>query len=286
VSRAARERTREALDAVRRPVDAGGVVQGAAAFDLMATRTPHAAYLLLHGFNDTPQSMRWLGETLHARTGARVVAPRHAGHGVPIAQIDAGADAMRWYRDVAATYEAMRAAHDTVWVVGQSMGGALAVRLVADTGMQAPLVLLAPYFTVPLPLRVQFALLPLARGRSRYWESSGGTRSIHDPVARALALSPGVVTAHMTRAFAATANAGRARLGDVRAPTLYLQSRTDNRIPVALAERGFARLGAPEKRLVWLEGCGHILSVDYCREEIATQVMAWTVGRDRSGGGS
>jgi esterase/lipase len=34
-------------------------------------------------------------------------------------------------------------------------------------------------------------------------------------------------------------------------------------------------LGAREKRLVWTEGAGHIITVDYGRERVFTEVEKW-----------
>ena len=34
-------------------------------------------------------------------------------------------------------------------------------------------------------------------------------------------------------------------------------------------------LGAQEKKLIWTEGAGHIITVDYGREHVFTEVEAW-----------
>ena len=54
-----------------------------------------------------------------------------------------------------------------------------------------------------------------------------------------------------------------------------MQSREDNRIPPEAASRAFAMVGAPVKEMVWLEGCGHVVTVDYGRERVFEQVAAW-----------
>jgi esterase/lipase len=35
------------------------------------------------------------------------------------------------------------------------------------------------------------------------------------------------------------------------------------------------KLGAREKKLVWTEGAGHVITVDYGRERVYSEVRAW-----------
>jgi carboxylesterase len=65
------------------------------------------------------------------------------------------------------------------------------------------------------------------------------------------------------------------RLPDVATPTLVIQSRTDNRIDPETAERGFARLGSPRKKFVWVEGSGHVISVDFGYERVFDLTTRW-----------
>ena len=54
-----------------------------------------------------------------------------------------------------------------------------------------------------------------------------------------------------------------------------IQSREDPRVAPSIAERAFASLGATDKRLVWTEGAGHIITVDYGRERVFEEVSTW-----------
>jgi esterase/lipase len=74
------------------------------------------------------------------------------------------------------------------------------------------------------------------------------------------------------------ADAARASLPRVTAPTLYVQSREDNRLTEEVATRAFALIGARAKKLELLTGCGHVLTVDFCRERVAAMVCAWLTG--------
>src|SRR4051812_25853498 len=78
VWRARAARRVERAYAARHPAAADGVVEGAAPFTLRGTNG--RALLLLHGSGDTPQTLRYLGERLHA-AGYTVHAPLLPGHG-------------------------------------------------------------------------------------------------------------------------------------------------------------------------------------------------------------
>ncbi|HYC49997.1 MAG TPA: alpha/beta hydrolase, partial [Gemmatimonadaceae bacterium] len=136
------------------------------------------------------------------------------------------------------------------------------------------LVLLAPYLDLPPAVR-QLA------DTSRYWGwlvpyfSSLGDKSIRDANAAAQTLGHGILTPAMLRALRDVADDAAAALPLVKAPTLIVQSREDNRIAPEIAERGFARLGAKDKRFVWTNGAGHVISVDFGHQRVFKLTADW-----------
>jgi esterase/lipase len=64
-------------------------------------------------------------------------------------------------------------------------------------------------------------------------------------------------------------------LTHVRAPALVIQSRDDNRISRKNAAAAFARLGSAEKELVWTDGAGHVICVDFGREGVFELTASW-----------
>lgn len=257
----------------RRPRGPGGIIVGAQPIEL--PRAGAAAVLLLHGGGDTPQTLRYLADHL-AGLGYAVSVPLLPGHGRTLAEF-AAAGADDWLSEVRRAYAALRAAHGWVAIVGLSMGGALAVQLAAEHADLPALVLLAPYLAVP-------PYVARAARTSRVWglvvpfvNSTRGT-SIRDPDEAAKSLAYGVFAASALRALHTTVRHGAAALSRVASPTLYVQSRDDNRIAPADAQRAFDALGAKEKRLVWVEGTGHVLTVDYGHEALFAVVAAWLAG--------
>ena len=257
--------------AVRLPLGADGVVSGAAAIDLREP-APAAGVLLLHGFGDTPQVFTYLATELRAR-GYAVYAPLLPGHGRTLRDFATSA-AEEWLAVAGEALREMRERYGRVAAVGLSMGGALATVEAARISRLDALVLLAPYFDAPPVLRRLARVSPLAGALAPYLVSRSEL-SIRDPVERVKALGYGVTTPRLVRELLGLADRARAALPHVSAPTLYVQSREDNRLDPAVAERSFAALGARVKRLEWVGGCGHIITVDYGRERVVELVAEW-----------
>jgi carboxylesterase len=229
--------------------------------------------LVLHGFGDTTRTIEPLARALHAR-GYDVYAPLLPGQGRTLAEFCASGRA-QWLAAARQALAELDTRYERVAVVGLSMGGALATLLAAERPERlSALVLLAPYLEPPRAVRVVAWCAPVANALVPYLRAED-PRSIHDPEARERVRSHGVVTPRLLRELAQLATSARAALPAVRTPTLYVQSREDNRLTPAAAERAFARLGAPEKRLEWLTGCGHVITVDYCWPRVAEVVGAW-----------
>lgn len=253
-----------------RPRSAGGVVSGAEAFVFDRPGAP--AVLLLHGAGDTPQTLRALGEFLHAR-GFAVVAPLLLGHGRSVRDFQHVTSAA-WRATALEAYDALRTGRPWTGIVGLSMGGALAVLTAVERPETPALVLLAPYLGLPPGLRVA-AVLSRVAGLVVPYFSSEDHRSIRDPEAAAEGLAYGVFTPAALRALRAVADEAAAALPRVRTPTLIVQSRQDNRVAPGVAERALARVGAADKRLEWVSDGGHVITVDYGKARVFTLAADW-----------
>jgi carboxylesterase len=265
----------------RRPIGPDGIIVGAGAFELPASGD--RAVLLVHGAGDTPQTLLYLAEVLHAR-GYAVRAPLLPGHGRTLrAFADVTADV--WLDAVRTEYRALRARYPWVGMIGLSMGGALAARLAAELGGDLPaLGLVAPYLSMPAYVRRAARLAPLWGLLTPYVRSADSGRSIRDPSEEARSLAYGFMTSTALRALALTADHAAAGLPRITAPTLVVQSREDNRITAESCERCFDALGARDKRLVWIEGAGHIITVDYGRERVIETLADWMEEHTRGAG--
>ena len=253
---------------------ARGIIPGAEPLAL-TTAGARMGVVLLHGFGDTPQTLASLAKALSA-DGMDVDVPLLPGHGRTLREF-ASSSGSEWLEAARAAHAAMRARHTHVALVGLSLGGALAAIVAADDPELAALVLLAPYVDTPPLFRV---LVRVAPAISLVLPYVGGeaAQSILDPEARAQALAYGATTPRLVRELVKLADAARASLARIAAPTLYVQSREDNRITERVARHAFDVLGARTKKLEMLSGCGHVLTVDFCRERVAMLVREWLTG--------
>ncbi|HEU4747284.1 MAG TPA: alpha/beta fold hydrolase [Gemmatimonadaceae bacterium] len=251
---------------------------GAEAIDLQEEGS-HGA-LLLHGFGDTPQTLTRLATRLRSG-GYGVYAPLLPGHGRTMTAFrQSGAD--EWADTAKTAFMQMRSRHRTVSIVGLSMGGALAIALAADVQDVAALALLAPYIRMPRRLRAA-ASTHWLWGRVVGDLSAQHPRSIRDPIEREKSLGYGSVTGSGLYELLKVVRRARKSFGDVRAPTLVVQSREDPRCAPGGAEEAMRLLGARKKKLVWTEGAGHVITVDYGREGVYTEVKNWLDEHARGG---
>ena len=262
-----------AAEAARLPTGALGIIPGAEPIALDGSET-HAA-LLIHGFGDTPQTVEGLAAYLHGNHGWTVRAPLLPGHGRGLADFDAyGSDA--WREAVHQAYASLKAQYETVVMVGLSMGGALATLEAANDPSLPALVLLAPYLTAPAKAERLAPLAGVINLLVPYLKGGDKVASIFDAAARAKVLGAGAVPPKRIRDLVAVAHDARFAAADVRAPTLLIHSRTDYRIPLQVAQRhqGFYT-GIATCEQVWLDGCGHVITVDFCREQVWAATAAW-----------
>jgi carboxylesterase len=249
---------------------ADGIIAGAETIDLQGANS--CGVLLLHGFGDTPQTFDLLAQYLHS-AGFGVRAPLLPGHGRSV-QLFTASRRNQWLAFARLELEAYRQKYPQVGVIGLSMGGAIAAVLAAESEDLSALVLIAPYLDMPVDYRIASASYWL-------WGPIAGTviskspGSIRDPVEREKNLGYGVYTGRLLYELWRLARQARHALSRIHTPTLLIQSKEDPRVAPSIAEEAFKSLGAADRRLVWIEGAGHIITVDYGRERVFQEVRDW-----------
>jgi carboxylesterase len=263
----------------QRSAEETSIIRGAEAIDLQEGDS-HGV-LLLHGFGDTPQTLSLLAQKL-ARSGYSVRAPLLPGHGRSMAAfVRARAD--DWADAAQQSLREMQQRYEQVSVVGLSMGSALAVAAVSESPQVSSLTLIAPYVGMPLHVRVA-ASTHWAWGRFAGEINARNPRSIRDPIERERNLAYGTVTGRTLFELWKVVKRARKALHHVKAPTLIVLSREDPRVSPETGEFALRQLGSEEKKIMWTEGAGHIITVDYGRERVFTEILNWI--RDHDGRGA
>ena len=259
--------------------NARGVIAGAESFTLEGSTD--RAIVLLHGFNDSPQTMRAPAAAMHA-AGWTVYAPLLPGHGrSPRAFAASSADA--WISAARAAVRDALQRHRQVAVGGLSLGGALAAIVASEEPSVKAAVLFAPFLVHSRRLGAIAALWPLVTLGVEYLTGGSSTRAVRDPQARATLIAYGCSTPRLLREVQQVVRHARAALPAVRQPVWIAQSSDDYRIPDEQAQGAFDLLGSGDKRLHWTTGNGHVITVDYGHEELSAEAVRWLESRIPAG---
>jgi carboxylesterase len=224
--------------------------------------------LLIHGFTGTPAEMRSLGSYLNHQ-GHTVLGIRLFGHAT---RPDDMLRARRndWLADVESGLSLLRGVCDKVVAAGLSMGGLLALWAGAQQAVQAVICLSTP-LAMPRARAMRFAR-PLSRLVPYVPKGEPDWR---DPEA-----ADGHVTypAYPTRAAAELRDLirdVRHLLPKVRVPLLIIQARGDRAVPADSMAIMLGRVGSVDKRTLWLEDSGHVITRDRERQAVFAAVSAF-----------
>ena len=226
--------------------------------------------VLVHGFTGTPYEVRYLGEQL-ARAGFTVRGPLLPGHGTRIADLDR-TTWQDWAEAVERSVDALRVRCGRVAVVGQSLGGLLALHLAS----RRPDVLAVGSLAAPLWLEGLSA-------RVAAWTTSGFLRGVRTLPKlggpdvrdrRAKAENP-CYDRFPTRALGellAFMRVVEEALPRVTQPVLVVHATHDHTAPLACAAR-IAMLARAERVRI-LPRSYHLIAVDLERDIVAAEVIA------------
>jgi carboxylesterase len=238
--------------------------------------------LCLHGFTGTPYEVRHLGQRL-SEQGLTVSGPALAGHTTSIAELDQ-TTWHDWYATVEQSFDALRERCARVAVVGQSLGGLLALYLAAQRQEQlvAVATLAAPLWLFPLARAAVWATRPgrvltdrFGR-RVRALPKISGS-DVRDPVVKQRNPCYQAVPVRALHQLVAFMGEVDLHLSRVRVPALVMHSRQDHTAPYGCSERIAARVGGPVKHVALRESY-HLVASDVEREQVAAEVSAFVRG--------
>ena len=216
--------------------------------------------------------MGGLARYLQAR-GIHTHAPHLPGHGTLPEDLQ-GKTWQDWYASVSSALDEMWTRFDRVYLVGLSLGGALALYAASRRGedlagvvaMSAPI-----YFPPGLP----FLLMKL---RPRVPFMRKPFRDIQDRRARSRHESYMSAPVDAIASVVEFAGVVRSCLPRIRVPALIIYSRRDHVVHPLNSRYIFARIGSHDKRLVALKRGFHIVTVDKDREKVYASVYEFIRG--------
>ncbi|OIK03339.1 alpha/beta hydrolase [Streptomyces monashensis] len=223
--------------------------------------------LLCHGFTGSPQSLRPWAEH-HAAHGLTVSLPLLPGHGTrwEDMQLTTWQD---WYAEVDRELRVLAERCSRVFVLGLSMGGALALRLAALHGARVTgAVVVNPANKVH---GLSAYALPVARHLVRT------TKGIASDIAQEGAAEVGydrvpLHSAHSLRRFLRRLDG---ELPQVTQPLLLLHSAQDHVVPPADSARVLSRVSSTDVTEIVLEQSYHVATLDKDADRIFEESLAF-----------
>lgn len=214
--------------------------------------------LLLHGLTGTPLEMQVLGERL-AADGYTVHIPLLPGRGTRPDDMDdlCWED---WMEAALHSYDTLARAHGRVVVGGLSAGGTMAL----DVALRRDPAALLLYAAVLSVNNRGAYLAPYVWRFIRRWPSPPS--DMVEPNEALRCYDPAPVRA-MSELLTGISRV-RPHLGEISAPALVAHSVRDTLVPLESAEEIALHLAGPVERL-YLDGCGHAITADVKRTEVA-----------------
>lgn len=264
-----------------------GILIGAEELNL-GPEDAEVGVLLVHGFVGGSNNFGELPQRL-ADEGFRVRAMRLPGHGTTPSEF-AVTPLSEFSLAVLREVRALKEQHERVYVVGHSMGGALATVSAAIEPVDG-LVLAAPYFGVTH--QWYYGLAPetwtkLTAPAVRWVYKSRPFIRVNREEAKDHILSYRWIPASGSVSLV---NIGERAsdpflLEQIECPVLLMHGTEDFAASPGAAERAFGHLGSEDKRLVWYDESDHHLFWDHDREAVIEQTLEFVNRLESSNRGS
>ncbi len=240
------------------------IMQGAETFLLQGNNGK--AVLLLHGYTGTTSEMRPLGEYL-CHKGYTVLCPRLPGHGTSVEDLQK-TEASQWVAASKLAYAVLAKKYQKIYVAGLSMGALLAIVLAATEKVEKAAFLAAPIYVQDK--RAPF--LPILRYFIHYLPKYKRNYQAMDKYCLAYDKMP---TKPLTSLFALIKTCKNELVPKITVPCIIMQSKIEHTVAPKSAQYIYEHLATPkeQKRLLWLEKCGHILTLD-CEHQLVFEQLA------------
>ncbi len=221
--------------------------------------------LLIHGFTGTPKEMRWMGEFLAAQ-GFSVLGVRLSGHATRPEDMTRS-HYTDWIASVEDGYALLRGVADSIFLVGLSMGGVLALLTSTELDVKAVIGISTPYH-LPHDPRLKFInqlswikpFIPKSKlpPGSGWFDREAWKDHISYPENPTRSI--GELDKLLSRM--------RAALPRVNVPVLLIHSKDDGYVLPENAEKIFSDLQTPDKQKLYVTQSGHVATRDAARQQV------------------
>jgi carboxylesterase len=241
------------------------IIKGAEPFLLLGG---DQGVLLIHGFTGAPAEVRLLGEYLHNK-GFTVLAPRLCGHGTTVEEMSK-TKWSHWYSAAEDGYHILKSLCKGITVVGLSMGGLLALKLGAEYPIDKLVSLSTPIYIVDKRVN----MLPMYR---MFREFVPKKRKVFMDIDPQYSVGYNATPLSSLSSLIELIQHVNKLLPSITAPLLIIQARSEHTVQPRSASYIYDKVGSEEKKLIWLEKSGHIVTLDVDRDQVFKEITEWII---------
>lgn len=222
--------------------------------------------LLIHGYTGSPAELKLLGEYLN-KNGYSVFGVRLPGHGTSPEELNNTSWPM-WYEAVKKAYDELSESCSEISVIGLSMGGLLSMKLAAELPVKKAVFLAAPIYVYDKRAHlVRFAKFfkKWVKKKSRNYRVDKKYNIAYDVMPlKALDSLMKLIDHCVSKVLPA-----------ITVPCLIMQSKQEHTVRPESAELIYEKIPAKDKKLVWVENGGHILTLGDNRDEVFENILSF-----------
>ena len=212
--------------------------------------------LLIHGFTSSCRALRELGKYL-AHKNISVVAPRLAGHGTRLDDLRQ-TNCYDWFKSAEQGLKKLKAKTNHTYLIGDSFGGNLAFKLAAQYKVAGIVSLGAPiYLRKNIGIKL---LLPIVSLFCKHYKKPRSHCSTSEEFTERGSYSK-IPLCNLRQLLKFINKETKKDLSKVQAPTLIVQSITDNVVSPRSAKFIYQNLSSESKELFWLKSNSHQLII-------------------------
>ena len=218
--------------------------------------------VFIHGFTGTPWALEELGNYL-AKREITVTAPLLPGHGTKPEDL-IGISWKEWVEASRKEFESIRNKCSSVFLLGFSMGGSIALKLASQIEVNGVITLSAP-----VRLRdPKVYLLPLMRPFKKYWKKKK-VSSVQITSEMAYEIYPLAAVSELVKLLRSV----RRCLSKVSCPILVVHSGRDDRIPPENADVIYKTVSSNNKRKIILKYPCHVVTKGEDKQRVFEEVF-------------
>lgn len=219
--------------------------------------------LCIHGFTGAPFEVAPLVDYLKERTDWRFAVPTLPGHGETLDL--KGVHYHDWIAHAEKSLKDLMETCDTIYVIGFSMGGLIASYLATHYPVKRLVLLSAAAYYVN-PKQLSLDIKEIVKDSFKGNLASNELFIRYKRKIKATPLSA-------TLQFRTLVSKVRPLLGEISIPTFIAQGESDGIVPPKSAQYLYQRIGAEQKKLIYIKNSKHLICHSDEREQLFAEVI-------------